>query len=83
MKKIITFTLALMLIASMAVPAFAATPSFETPEVPQISKIKFNINFEFPENFWDNWFEKLAEKPAFKIPGDSDVFTNRLKGFID
>ena len=83
MKKFILFVLTLMLIASMAVPAFAATPSFEIPEVPQISKIKFDINFEFPENFWDNWFEKLAEKQVSKIPGESDVFTNRLKGFID
>lgn len=83
MKKFITFLLVMVIISSLAFPAYAMTPKYEIPEVPQISKIKFDINFEFPENFWDNWFEKLTEKPVFKIPGDSDVFTNRLKGFID
>jgi hypothetical protein len=54
MRKIFAILLAVMLIASMAVPAFAVTPGYKIPEVPQISQIKFKIDFKLPENFWDN-----------------------------
>jgi hypothetical protein len=26
----------------------------EIPDVPQISKIKFNVKIEMPDDFWDN-----------------------------
>lgn len=58
MKKILAIILAILLIASMAVPAYAVTPSFKIPDVPQISKIKFNIKIELPEDFWDNYFKE-------------------------
>jgi hypothetical protein len=58
MKKIICIILAVMLIASMTVPVYAATPKLEIPDVPQISKIKFDIKIELPDDFWSNWFKE-------------------------
>ena len=58
MKKILVFTLALMLIVSMTIPAYAVTPKLEIPDVPQISKIKFDIKIELPDDFWTNWFKE-------------------------
>ena len=55
MKKILAFIVAVMLIASMAIPAYAVTPTFKIPDVPQISNIKFNVKFELPDDFWDNF----------------------------
>lgn len=46
MKKIIIFVLTMMLIASMAVPAYAVTPALKIPNMPQISSIKFNTKLE-------------------------------------
>jgi len=57
MRKIIAFILAVMLIVSMAIPAYAVTPSYKL-DVPQISKIKFDIKIELPDDFWDNWFKE-------------------------
>jgi hypothetical protein len=50
--------LAVMLIASMTVPAYAATPALKIPSVPQISNIKFNVKIELPDDFWTNWFKE-------------------------
>lgn len=58
MKKILAIILAVMLIASMVIPAYAVTPSFKVPEVPQISKIKFDIKIELPDDYWSNWFKE-------------------------
>ena len=55
MKKIICILFALMLVVSLAVPTFACTPQYEVPDVPQISKIKFNVKIELPDDFWDNF----------------------------
>ena len=44
MRKIIAFLLAVMLIASMAVTASAATPKLNIPKVPQISSFQFKPN---------------------------------------
>ena len=45
MRKIFAFVMAVMLVASMAVPAFAYTPKVSI-KVPQISSIKFNIKLD-------------------------------------
>ena len=58
MKKILAMLLALLLIVSMAIPAYAVTPKLEIPDVPQISKIKFDIKIELPDDFWSNWFKE-------------------------
>ena len=55
MKKIITFLFTLVLVVSMAIPAFACTSKMEIPDVPQISDIKFDIKIELPDNFWKNF----------------------------
>lgn len=56
MKKILLFLLALLLILSMAIPAFAVTPKLKVPNMPKIPTIKVEV--KLPENFWDNWFAK-------------------------
>lgn len=46
MRKIIAIVLAVILVLSMAIPAYAATPALKIPNVPQISSIKFNVNLD-------------------------------------
>lgn len=62
MKKIICILFAVMLIASMAVPAYAVTPALNIPDVPQISNIKIEVklNEKVYENAVQKWF---AEHP--------------------
>lgn len=62
MKKLIYIVLALMLVMSMTVTAYAATPTFKIPSVPQISNIKFDVKLDEDviENHVDKWF---AEHP--------------------
>ena len=85
MKKLITIILALMLVCSMVVPAHAATPRFEIPNVPEIPDISDNIKFEFPDGFWNSWFNNhpINWKPLVKAPeADSSNFVGALKNFI-
>jgi len=56
MKKLVAIILALMLIASMAIPAYAVTPTLNIPDVPQISNIKFDVDVKVSQGFWDRWF---------------------------
>ena len=60
MRKILAFCLAILLILSMAVPAFAVTPKLKVPNVPQISKIQIKptIQIKLSDDFWDNWFKE-------------------------
>lgn len=58
MKKILIFVLTVMVVASMAIPAYAVTPSLGVPDVPQISKIKFDVKIDLPDEFWSNWFKE-------------------------
>jgi hypothetical protein len=71
MKKISIFVLTLMLIAAMAVPAYAVTPGYKIPEVPQISQIKFDIKLRLPEGFWD--FIEIIRKPGIPTEGDEGM----------
>lgn len=74
MKKLIIFTLTLMLIASMAIPAYAITPSLKVPSItiPDISgNVKDNISEEIEESetadgFWANWFKEHPIKVNIK-----------------
>lgn len=58
MKKIICLILSLLLIMSlvmaMVVPAAAATPTLQTPSIPQVPKVKVSV--QLPDDFWSNWF---------------------------
>lgn len=69
MKKIIAILLSLMLVASLAVPAMAVTPSFTVPKLPDISGIKFDFKFKIPDSFWDRWFD---DHP-FQLPDDFEL----------
>lgn len=69
MKKIVCILFALMLIVSTAVPAFAATPRLEIPDIPEFSGIRFDIKFELPDNFWDDF--KINWKWVIPYEGDS------------
>lgn len=74
MKKIIAILLALMLIASMAVPAFAVTPPLQAPDMPEIPDISDDVKVDIPDDYWEEYFEKnpivtpeqieQAEKPT-------------------
>lgn len=77
MKKIITIVLALMLIASMAVPAYAVTPTFQIPDMPEISKIKIEVKLDdkVAENAVKAWLKEHPIKIDFskiKLPAQED-----------
>lgn len=72
MKKLIGAIMSLVLVLCMPVCAHAATPDFETPDIPDFSDIKFDIKFEFPEGFWDKWFE---EHPVPELKVDTPVIS--------
>lgn len=55
MRKIFAIILAVMLIASMAVSAFAVTPNFEYKPV-KIPEIKVSV--KIPNSVFDNWFKE-------------------------
>lgn len=46
MKKILAILLAVLLIAGMAIPAFAVTPRMNVPDMPEVSKVKFDIKLD-------------------------------------
>ena len=54
MRKIITFILALVLIASLAVTSFAVTPKWEHKPV-KLPQIKVSI--KIPDSVFDDWFK--------------------------
>jgi hypothetical protein len=54
MKKLIIFTLTLMLVFSMTIPAFAATPKLEIPKIPTAPTIKVEVKL----GSWANHFAK-------------------------
>ena len=68
MRRLITMLLAVMLIVSMAISAYAVTPEYHAPDIPDFSGIKFDIKFELPDSIWDKWFEKHPVK--FELPDD-------------
>lgn len=69
MKKIITLTLALLLVLSMAVPAYAVTPDLQPPDLPDVPDISGSVNVELPDKVFDDWFAEhpVTIKPE-KIP---------------
>ena len=67
MKKILAILLAVLLVAGMAIPAFAVTPALQVPDVPQISDIEFNINLDLPDDIFDEYIHDIvigAEPPT-------------------
>jgi hypothetical protein len=55
MRKIIAILLAVMLIASMTIPAYAVTPKWEYKAV-KLPEIKVSI--KIPDSVFDNWFKE-------------------------
>lgn len=56
MKRIISFILLIVLLLSLAIPAYAATPSLKIPSI-SIPDISDDVKIELPNNFWNNWFK--------------------------
>lgn len=56
MKKITAILLALLLIMSLAMPAFAVTPPLQVPDMPEIPEIEVEI--DIPDQVFDDWFEE-------------------------
>ena len=55
MRKFIALLLAVMLVLSLAVPAFAATPSLKIPHI-EIPDISGRVEVKLPQSFWDGYF---------------------------
>ena len=66
MKKILVFILAVMLLAAMAIPAYAVTPKFEYKAV-KIPEIKVETNFA--QNIVSNWFKEHPLDIQFDFSG--------------
>lgn len=65
MRKIITLMLALVLIVSLAVTSFAATPKWEYKPVvlPQLK-----VSIKIPDSVFDNWFKEHPINISFTAP---------------
>lgn len=64
MRKIFAMILAVMLVASMAVTAHAATPKLKVPDMPEISNIKIEVKLDETtekaiENHAAEWVKKM------------------------
>lgn len=59
MRKFIALLLAIMLVLSLAISAYAATPTIKIPSI-NIPDISGSVEVKLPQSFWDNWF---AEHP--------------------
>ena len=65
MKKIFAILLAVMLIASMAVSAYAVTPKWEYKPV-KLPQIKVSINI--PDKVFTDWFKDHPIKISYTSP---------------
>ena len=65
MKKIICILFALILIAVLSIPAYAATPKFSIPKLPEIPEIKPSFEIKISESFLSDWFTKHPFKIDF------------------
>ena len=72
MRKIFAIILAIMLVTSMAVTAYAATPTLNI-KVPQISKIQFNIKLDETTN---KAVDNAIAEAVKKIDFSGITFTN-------
>lgn len=57
MRKIFAFLLAIMLVMSMAISAYAITPTFNIPSI-KIPDISDDIEVKLPQSTWDNYFKE-------------------------
>lgn len=57
MRKIFALMLAIMIIMSMAISAYAATPTLRVPSI-KIPDISGSIEVKLPQSFWNNHFAK-------------------------
>lgn len=65
MRKIITFMLALVLIASLAVTSFALTPKWEYKPI-KLPQIKVSI--KIPDKVFTDWFKEHPIKISYTSP---------------
>lgn len=70
-RKFFSLLLVLSLVMTLALPAYAATPSFKIPNI-TIPDISDNIKIELPDDFWDKWFDEhplpeIATKPETPV----------------
>jgi hypothetical protein len=57
MKKLITITLALLLIIGTAIPAHAVTPKMEIPKLPEVPELTPDFSFIDFGKIIEKWFE--------------------------
>lgn len=64
MKKLTIITITLLLIASLAIPAYAITPALKVPSttIPNISGI---VKIEISDRVFDGWIAKHPIVPDF------------------
>lgn len=78
MKRCLIFALLVVLVFAMAIPAYAVTPKYEFPDLPEIPDISDDIHFELPDSFWDMWFDEhpINWKPMVKIELPENFWDN-------
>lgn len=55
MKRILAFIVALVLVLSLTLTAYAVTPKLKIPAIPQIPKIT-KVEVVTHDKFWYDWF---------------------------
>lgn len=75
MRKIFAIILAVMLMASMAVSAYAVTHPLGVPDMPEIPDISDDVEIELPDGVFDDYIPDLTpEEPT--EPEEPEYYPN-------
>ena len=80
MKKIITILLALLLILTMAVPAYAVTPPLDTPASPTVPDIE--VDLDLPASAFDGYIPNIEIPEATEPPEETDTCTSHWHDWL-
>jgi hypothetical protein len=84
MKKIFAILLAVMLIASVTVPAYAVTPPLNVPDI-EIPDISDNVEIELPDGVFDDYIPDLTPKEPTEPPVEEPEYNwcDWVKGWFE
>jgi hypothetical protein len=73
MRKIFAFLLAIMIVMSLSISAYAVTPTLKIPSI-KIPDISDNIEVKLPQTTWDNYFKENPFRIDFSKIDLSGIF---------
>lgn len=73
MRKIFAFMLALMIVMSMTISAYAVTPTLNIPSI-KIPNISSSVEIKLPQSYWNNHFKENPIRIDFLKIDFSNIF---------